>query len=598
MKTTLFGIITFIIMTTTIQAEVNVEQDQKAYNAILNNVTVFFQGAELTHTLTVNLKKGGNEIKIEGLSPVIDKNSLKIKATKGVLVSSSEFSTDFLSNSKKNPEVKKLQDSIDLCSAQLSQLDTEININTELKVLLQKGIDKNISGSEKGLGLDDLMRNMEYYRTKSADIEKILAEKNKKKTEITQTIQRLNDQLAQESLKNNKTSGILKLELTSPALAPSEITISYYTPSAAWVPYYDINIESTDKPINIAGKAKIRQTTGLDWDKVKLTLSTAMPSNGKIAPLFSTWFLENVIPQRWGTKKLGRSNMIASQMAYSYADDMQAPRIVRDSNEKNYESEGNSVTQQFLVNGEPVDADYVASLDQNMIKDTQQLDNGMVNIITKSSMDDYITVSDNQINVTYNIEMPYTIPGNGKEQSLDLQNRQAVAEYKYYSAPKLDTETYLIADISDWQKLGLLTGKANITYDGTYIGETFIDANSTHKKLSLTLGTDKRVAVKREKMQDYSSTKFLGGDIKQVFTYNLTVKNNQNKPVNMVLKDQYPRSTQKNIEVELLKETTSWTANKEETGVISWEETLQPGETKIYKISYSVKYPKGSTLNL
>ena len=67
----------------------------------------------------------------------------------------------------------------------------------------------------------------------------------------------------------------------------------------------------------------------------------------------------------------------------------------------------------------------------------------------------------------------------------------------------------------------------------------------------------------------------------------------------MVLKDQYPISTQKNIEVELIsKDTTPWTANKEDMGVITWEEELKPGETKVYQISYSVKYPKGSNLNL
>jgi uncharacterized protein (TIGR02231 family) len=201
--------------------------------------------------------------------------------------------------------------------------------------------------------------------------------------------------------------------------------------------------------------------------------------------------------------------------------------------------------------------------------------------------------------MVYNIDMPYTIPGNGKEQTIDLQTKETSAEYKYYCAPKLDTETYLLAEISDWQKLNLLSGKANITYDGTYVGETFLDARSTHEKLTLTLGTDKRVPVKREKMQDYSSTKFLGNDTKQVFTYKLTVKNNQNKPVKMVLKDQYPISTQKNIEVELLtKDTTPWTANKEDVGVITWKEELKAGETKVYQISYSVKYPKGTRLNL
>lgn len=609
MKTRLFCLLVFLIVTFSVQAQE--DKDKKTIKSKLSEVAVFFQGAELIHSASSPLLKGENEIWIEGLSPTIDKSSLKIKATRGVVVSSFEFSVDYLSGSKGNNAIsKRLQDSIDFYQDKLKELESEMKINKELQGLLQKGTDKNVSGSEKGLGIDELVKTMEYYKNKSRELENIQSANTKKKDKLVKDIERVKKQLNQESTKNNKTSGILKLTLASPAALTSEFTISYYTASASWVPYYDVNIESTDKPIQIASKAKVRQTTGLDWEKVKLTLSTATPSNGKIAPLFSTWFLQFVYPQASRLKKY--SSM--AQNAYSY--DMAPAMELEERADKQIVVRGigslkDDSTPLYVVDGEVVDADFLSSIDTNLIKDMQVLKdasvtsiygsrgaNGVVLVTTKSSMDDYISVSDNQMNMVYNIDMPFTIPGNGKEQSIDLQKKETEAEYKYYCAPKLDTETYLLGEISDWQNLNLLSGKANITYDGTYVGESFIDANSTHAKLSLTLGTDKRVAVKREKMQDYSSTKFLGNDVKQVFTYKLTVKNNQTRPVKMVLKDQYPRSTQKNIEVELLKETTPWTANKEETGVITWEETLQPGETKVYQISYSVKYPKGNTLNL
>jgi TonB-dependent SusC/RagA subfamily outer membrane receptor len=611
MKTRLTGLLALLFVTFAIQAQGN---DKKPITSKLNEATVFFQGAELVHSASSALVKGENEVWIEGLSPNIDRNSLKIKATRGVVVSSFEFSVDYLSSSKaNNPVAKKLQDSIDICQTGLDQLETEIKINKELKDLLKKGTDKNVSGSEKGLGIDELVKTMEYFKAKSAELENLQTANAKKKDKLTKDISRLKMQLQQETVKNNKTSGILKLTLTAPVATTSNFTISYYTASAAWAPYYDVNIESTDKPIKIASKAKVRQVTGLDWNKVKLTLSTATPSNGKVAPLFTTWFLSQVYPQvRTGY----RNKELMMQNSFSYADAALSVEKLEEAHTDQFQIRGTgnvaNASPLYVVDGEIVDAGFALSLDPAIVKDTQILKdasatsiygsqgaNGVILMTTKSSMDDYISVSDNQMNMVYNIELPFTVPGNGKEQSIDLQTKETEAEYKYYCAPKLDTETYLLAEISNWQNLNLLSGKANITYDGTYVGETFIDAGSTHSKLTLTLGTDKRVAVKREKLHDYNTgTKFLGNDVKQIFTYKLTVKNNQTKPVNMVLKDQYPRSTQKNIEVELLKDTTPWTANKEETGVITWEETLQPGETKVYQISYSVKYPKDSNLNL
>lgn len=590
-----------------------IAQEKKTVKSKLNDATVFFQGAELTHTATSSLLKGENEIYIEGLSPDVDKNSLKIKTTNGVIVSAYEYSIDYLSESKStNPTVlKKLQDSIDFHNKKLEQINTDIEVTTNLLSLLQKGTDKNVSGSEKGLGIDELVKTMDYYKAKSTELQSAQFANRKKKDDCAIAIARLRNQLNQESLKNGKSVGVLKLNLSSPLVTSSIFTISYYTAAAGWVPYYDINIASTDKPIKIAAKSKVRQTTGLDWEKVNLTLSTATPSNGKVAPLFNAWFLNYIAQHAPIARALeGRVPGIAIQNSFSYekAAEAQSKVIVA----RGISSVKDAAMPLIMVDGKEVNQGYFDSLDPNSIKNINTLKdasatslygsrgaNGVIVVTLKSSMDDYITQRENELNMVYNIDMPYTIPGNGKEQSIDLQTKETSAEYKYYCAPKLDAETYLLAEISDWEKLNLLSGKANITYDGTYVGESYIDARSTHEKLALTLGTDKRVTVKREKLQDFSSTKFLGSDTKQVFTYKLTVKNNQNKPIKMVLKDQYPISTQKSIEVELLtKDTTPWTANKEDLGVITWEEEFKAGETKTYQISYSVKYPKGSNLNL
>lgn len=582
-----------------------VAQDQKKIRAKLNAATVFFQGAELTHTVSDLLTKGDNEVSIEGLSPNIDLNSLKIKASNGAVVTAYEFSTDYLALKSGNLVEKKLKDSIAIYEKKLEVVNTNITVTNNLANLLQKGIDKNVSNSENGLGIDELIKTMEYYKTKSAELQTSQSAYNKEKVECTATLDRLKKQLTQESVKNNKTSGVLKLSLMSPIAGSCNFTVSYFTSAANWAPYYDINILATDKPIRITSKSKVRQTTGLDWANIKLTLSTAMPSNGKVAPLFSAWFLA---PQSYALSGKNRSagKMMKSMVQNSYAYDA----VIAES--KIAESSEFISEPLYIVDGNVVDANYVASLDQQMIKDRQVVNTdiatelygasasaGAIIITLKSGMDDYVSVADNELNTTYNIDVLCNIPGNGKLQSIDLQTKEVIAEYKYYCAPKLDSETYLLAEIADWEKLNLLSGKANITYDGTYVGETTIDAGSTHKKLTLTLGTDKRVSVKREKMKDFKGSQFLGNDVKQLFTYRITVKNNQTKPIKLVVKDQYPISTQKNIEVELLKkDVTPWTAHIESMGVITWEEEFKAGESKVYQISYTVKYPKGTVLNL
>jgi hypothetical protein len=97
-------------------------------------------------------------------------------------------------------------------------------------------------------------------------------------------------------------------------------------------------------------------------------------------------------------------------------------------------------------------------------------------------------------------------------------------------------------------------------------------------------------------MQDFSSVKFFGNNKLQKFTYQITVKNNKSEAVNIVLKDQYPLSTNKDIEVELTDAAIA-IINKD-TGTLTWNLSLQPNETKTLNFSYNVKYPKDRTINI
>ena len=199
------------------------------------------------------------------------------------------------------------------------------------------------------------------------------------------------------------------------------------------------------------------------------------------------------------------------------------------------------------------------------------------------------------MNVTFDIDLPYDVPSNGKEQNVVLKEYTVPSVYKYYAVPCLDKDAYLLGEIPDWEKLNLLPGEANIIFEGTYIGRSHIDPGSILDTLNLTLGKDKRVVVKREKVVDYSSVKFLGSNKRQIFTYEITVKNNKKEKIQILLKDQYPVSSSKDIEEELLE--SSGAEINTDTGVLTWKLQLAPGESKKYRISYSIKYPKEKMVN-
>jgi len=307
---------------------------------------------------------------------------------------------------------------------------------------------------------------------------------------------------------------------------------------------------------------------------------------GKVAGLAVSSQLQEVVTVGYGTNNGDKDDAIRIRGTSS----------IKESPAPVYVLNGGIISlQQF----EKIDPKNIKNME--VVKDAASIygaraAGGAVVVTLKDELSDYISVKDSELNVSFDIDLPYDVPGNGKEQTVSLKEFPVNTIYKYYSVPKLDKDAYLLGEVADWEQLNLLPGEANIIFEGTYIGKSYIDPNSTMDTLNLTLGKDKRIVVKKEKLKDYSSIKFLGSNKKQVFTYELTVKNNKKEAVQMLLKDQYPLSTNKDIEIELLE--SSGAANNTELGVLSWKLQLPPGESKKLRVSYSVKYPKDKYVNL
>jgi len=576
--------------------------DKTIVPSILKEATVYRVGAELVHIAKASLLPGTNELVIEGISNRLDINSIQIGTEGKLTILSLEFSTDYMKPLIKSALVKRLEDSLEQVNKEFAKVQVQIKTSRELLDLLKAN--KQIGGTQTGLSVAELIKMMDYYKLKTLELENEMSGYREKESKLQETIAKLRMQINEEEQKNTKSTGKLLLQVLSPLAGTYNFNISYVTSSAFWNASYDLKAESISKPVNITYKAKIVQTTGIDWKNVKLTLATSTPSQQGTAPIFQTWFLSYVNPvaRMESTMMNTVPSMVQGRVAgVMTKDDMADTRVRGFSNiSKN--------DPLYVINGETATEKEFKELDPNMIKKIDVLKDagatsiygaGAVNgviLVTLKDGNDYVTVNDNELNVTFSIDVPYDVPSNGKEQQVILKEFSLLAFFKYYSAPKLDKEAYLLAEVSDWEELNLLPGEANIMFEGTYIGKTYIDPNSTQDTLNFTLGRDKRVVVKREKSKDYSSIKFLGTNKKQVFTYNITVKNNKKEKVEMILKDQFPVSTNKDIEVELIESNGAVINN--DLGVLTWKLELAAGESKKFRISYSVKYPKDKVLNL
>ncbi|MBC7890068.1 MAG: mucoidy inhibitor MuiA family protein [Ferruginibacter sp.] len=576
----------------------------------LTTVTVFRIGAEMNQLATGDLLKGNNELIIENISNSLDANSIQVNCNGVVTVMGIEFNTDHLRNEIKTPIIKMLEDSVENMNASLDKIKTNISILNELLAVLKAN--KEIKGTQTGLSVAELVKLMEYYKTKSFELQNELASLHQKEKKLTLLAVKLSSQIEEEQKKNTRSSGKLILQLNCALAGKYDFNISYVTPNAYWTPFYDLRAESIATSLKLIYRAKIFQTTGIDWKQVKLSLSTSAPSQTGNAPVFNAWFLSYINPVNYLNKSLVLQNR-ELQGRVAGADAMKK-EVFRDA-ETSIQIRGYGSLKQnddlplYIVNGAVMNPEEFNKINPAAIKNIEVLKDaaataiygaragkGAVRVTLKDGLDDYISVSDNELDVTFDIDLPYDVPTNGKAQTAVLKQHEVSANYTFYAVPKLDKDVFLLAEIADWEKLNLLPGEANIIFEGTYIGKSFIDPSSTRDTLNLTMGRDKRVVVKKEKLIDFSSVKFLGANKKQIFTYEITVKNNKKDAIDIMVKDQYPISQDKEVDVELLE--SSAALDNEETGILTWKLKLAPGEIKKLRIGYSVKYPKDKVLNL
>lgn len=507
-------------------------QNEIKSNANLESVTVYTKGAELTHNGKINLNSGVSEVLINNIAGSLNENSIQVGFSNGVTVLSVQYNRDFLNKEIETPAIKKINDSLKVANTLL--LKTQRDKQVENQVLALLNDNRHAGGSNTGINVMELTKLTTYYKTKYAETNENIAKLTAKENEQLLKVKALENQLKEIKVSNNYQLGQIVLRVLTDKNILTNYKVSYISNNASWISNYDIKATSIKSPILLGYKAAITQNTGLDWKKVKLSLSTGSPSASLTIPILSPMFV-SAAPDYTNIKKQ-ENDLLAEVAVMAYATKSSTPRNI-----------------------------------SNLISTTES-----------------------QLALLYNITLPYDIYSDNKPHVVSLKEEQLPATYKYFAAPKISNDAYLLADIIDWQNLNLLAGQANIVFEGTYTGKSYINPSIINDTLSLGIGKDKKIIINKKKLNDFSSTKFIGNNKRQTFTYEIKIRNTKKENIEILLKDQYPVSKDSDIEVELTE--SSKAKIGKDTGILSWDLKIAPGQTRVIKIAYVIKSPKNKNL--
>ena len=608
------------------------------HTASINKVTVFTNGAQVERSKSVILVPGEQVVTFTGFSPYMDKKSLQVKAKGHLTILGVSERTAHPDSASQIKKLHAAEDDVKIVERRIQQTKDEQEMLTAQLELVKTNC--SVAGRTVATPLANIKELNAYYA------QQVLSVKERSQ-ELEEQLQKLNDELKRkqdtcDSIAKLKLKNITEIDvkLEAKQAGRADFDITYYVKNAGWFPSYDIRSNSIKEPLQLSYKANIYQNTREEWKNVPVTLSSANPNRSNIAPQLKTYWLDyglsaptysfdsdgstvsgKIVDAEDGSPIIGASIIIKGTQlgTVSDIDGYYSITLPQDHRQLSFAYIGYQTQTRTATPG--------STLNIRMKEDEQRLDEVtvvgygtskkgrkskgevlkakesipmMADLAVEEEMDESEVISVNQqqaqFGYEFDIKQLLTLPDGGKTTTTEIARHQLPAIYEYRGIPKIDKESFLVADAIDWQKLNLMEGEANVYFDNSFVGKSILDPNVSSDTLHFSMGRDQSICVQRIKVSESSTRRFFGSNQEQTMKWRISVKNNRQESVNITVFDQAPISRNTSIEVSM--EELSDGQFDKQTGIIKWPLQLQPGEQRDLILQYKVKYPKNRRLNI
>lgn len=609
-----------------------VTMSQRKVETTAEKVMLFIDGAQVKRTQQVDIPAGTSTLLFTGLSPYLDARSMQVSAKGKLTITAVNLQYNYPDSITLCRRQEDLQKALQHIKMQEEEYNAALGVVIAEKEMLKGNC--TLNGKINAQSLATIREITVYFaeQLKSLSDRELSIRKSMK--ELSDEYQRLADDLRKAQGEEMKRTGEILVGIHAPVACTATFTLSYYVKNAGWFPSYDIRSGNLTEPLILAYKANIFQHTGEDWKNVTLSLCSSSPSTGNVAPRLLPYRLNYGLaapsyhPERNGNVVTGivtdaenNEPLIGATVripgsTLGCATDMNGRYTLVLPNGQNqlefayigYDTQTAEVRNHTLnirlyPDMRALEEVVVTGYSSKMLRRPVAAVNSLHSKEYAETEDEAEAEESMAIEVEqtrpptgyeFAIKMPYTILSNNKPIVAEIGRYELPATYIYQCTPKIDKDAFLTAQITDWNKLNLLEGEANIYFEDTFIGKTIVDPGRSGDTLSFSLGRDRQIAVERLKENEYTSRKLIGSAQTQSIGWKLSVRNTRLQTVTLMLYDQLPVSANSTITVTA--EELSGGQINEDTGIITWSLKLEPGEHRNLSLRYKVKYPKDKRL--
>lgn len=525
--------------------------DQIEATAPVRQVTMFPWGASITRELSLTPPAGAHELVIAGLPLDTDPATLRVSGSGAAIGPISlQEGRALPATPSKTPEVIAAEAEVNRLETALNERDARV---AEIRARAQAA-DDTVTFLLTLAGSDNATQGnvVELSQTVGAQILQARQVSIAAETEARTAEQGRDDQQAAldaararlEALRapeeDHKTL-VIAIESTA---QPIKVEITSLSQNANWQPIYDAWLDRPAASLKLDRGMMVAQNTGEDWRDIRLSLSTARPSD-QTAPSVLAPIFEHAADY---------SRKSAAKSSIDYSDELERTMDIAPA--------------------APVMAEMMAAPTSALPR-----------LIGGTLVYDYPT--------------PVTIRNGVDALRLELDSRTLTPDIRAEAVPTRDATAFLVAETTNTQDEILLPGPVTLYLAGTLAGRGDLGLIAPGDRLKLGFGPiDGLIAEFQVPKQAEGDRGILSKSNVQSRSAILRVKNLTGESWPLRVIGQVPVSKQEDLKIGWSAEPQPTTQDRDgERGILEWDSTIAPGSVQDIKLDVDMRWPDGLSLS-
>lgn len=353
----------------------------------------------------------------------------------------------------------------------------------------------------------------------------------------------------------DRQAAIVSVELA--AAGELELEISYLVRNASWYPQYDVRVQTDEMQargtVELTYIGMVQQSTGENWDKVELSLSTARPSMASILPELQPWYLkEYTAPPH--------PQSVAAPMMYATSRSAK------------------------VASSRALSSDSMDEMEALMGAPAPELVEAEVSIAE---------VEKSGTALIFRIGRSIDIPSDNSPHKTTIARDDLPCDFDFVSAPAVETNAHMRATIINSTERTLLEGQASIFLGAEYVGTTTLAFTAAREEFKVFLGIDDGLKIKREPTERaVDKGNLLQGDIRRsTYAYRINIHNYGPGRRKVIVRDHIPVPQHERIKVRV-QSIMPPPEERTKLELLTWELSLPPDGEYVIEYRFIVEHPQ------